>query len=51
MTKLEGRVQTKIINSKTWKHFKTLYVGSFPSKVEFNAGFVLLVVIKNVENV
>lgn len=39
-------------NSKIWKHYETLHIEMFPKEVEFNAVFVLFVVINvYVENV
>ena len=53
MTKLEGRVQTKIYNSKIWKHFKTLYIEMFQNKVEVKRWVcsLLVVIIKSRINV
>lgn len=50
--RLEIRVHTEMYNSEIWKHYKTLHIEMFPKEVEFNALFVLFVIINvYVENV
>lgn len=38
-------------NSKIWKHYKILHIEMFPKEVEFNATFVLFVIMKSRINV